>query len=195
MTDLRERVAEALTVRDGATYAAVRCPDPRLVDAVMVEVQRDLDELEARVERKMARLRQAGEVIDAAEADAARLAEAGEALAQALSPGYDSRYGSKGRKLIGREICEWESALAAHRERGKEASDPYVTLAFWECGHIEVDRGRSHACPLDVCGATYAAYAPVADEDVIRADERERLSARVYENGWCPTCGKKAVVT
>ena len=94
-----------------------------LADAITVEVQRDLDELEARVERKMARLRQAGEVIDAAEADAARLAEAGEALAQALSPGYDSRYGSKGRKLIGREICEWESALAAHRERGKEASD------------------------------------------------------------------------
>ena len=26
------------------------------------------------------------------------------------------------------------------------------------------------------------------DEAAIRADERERLSARVYENGWCPTC-------
>ena len=29
------------------------------------------------------------------------------------------------------------------------------------------------------------------DEAAIRADERERLSARVYENGWCPTCGTK----
>lgn len=27
-------------------------------------------------------------------------------------------------------------------------------------------------------------------EAAIRADERERLSARVYENGWCPTCGR-----
>ena len=31
--------------------------------------------------------------------------------------------------------------------------------------------------------------------EAARLDERERLSARVYENGWCPTCGKKAVVT
>ena len=29
------------------------------------------------------------------------------------------------------------------------------------------------------------------DEAAIRADERERLSARVYKNGWCPTCGTK----
>lgn len=31
--------------------------------------------------------------------------------------------------------------------------------------------------------------------EAARLDERERLSARAYENGWCPTCGKKAVVT
>ena len=30
------------------------------------------------------------------------------------------------------------------------------------------------------------------DEEAIRCDERERLSARVYENGWCPTCAHKA---
>lgn len=30
------------------------------------------------------------------------------------------------------------------------------------------------------------------DEAAIRADERERLSARVYENGWCPTCATPA---
>lgn len=29
-----------------------------------------------------------------------------------------------------------------------------------------------------------------AAEAAIRADERERLSARVYENGWCGTCGR-----
>lgn len=28
----------------------------------------------------------------------------------------------------------------------------------------------------------------MSDDEAIRADERERLSARVYENGWCPTC-------
>ena len=31
----------------------------------------------------------------------------------------------------------------------------------------------------------------MSDDEAIRADERERLSARVYENGWCPTCGTK----
>ena len=35
-----------------------------------------------------------------------------------------------------------------------------------------------------------AAEREATDEDAIRADERERLSARVYENGWCPTCAK-----
>ena len=95
-----------------------------------------------------------------------------------------------------RRIAAVEGVCPICAARPVPAPDsPPVTLAFWECGHIEVDRGRSHACPLDVCGATYAAYAPVADGDVIRADERERLSARVYENGWCLTCGKKAVVT
>ena len=28
--------------------------------------------------------------------------------------------------------------------------------------------------------------------DAARLDERERLSARVMENGWCPTCGRTA---
>jgi len=121
MPGLRERIAEALW--PASTFRLLTTGEQDRLDAVMVEVQRDLAELKARVERKMARLRQAGEVIDAAEADAARLAEAGDALAQALSPGYDSRYGSKGRKLIGREICEWESALAAHRERENQTND------------------------------------------------------------------------
>jgi hypothetical protein len=29
-------------------------------------------------------------------------------------------------------------------------------LAFWECGHVEVDRGKTHPCDgRDVCSATY----------------------------------------
>lgn len=36
-----------------------------------------------------------------------------------------------------------------------------------------------------------AASSDAPDEDAIRADERERLSARVYENGWCPTCAAR----
>lgn len=31
-----------------------------------------------------------------------------------------------------------------------------VVLAFWECGHIEVDDGTTHECDgRDVCSATY----------------------------------------
>lgn len=123
MTGLRERIAEALSeVIAGNHPAGVE----RIADAVMVEVQRDLDELEARVERKMARLRQAGEVIDAAEADAARLAEAldearkflwGYLRGEAGLP-FDEPY----------EACRnametLDAALSAHREREKEASD------------------------------------------------------------------------
>lgn len=140
VTDLRERIAEALTVRDGATYAAVRCPDPRLVDAVMVEVQRDLDELRAALvecaawagedvsdgpptsglcEWAVTAVREHREDSDAdarhyvaraeaAEADAARLAEA---LEWACPVSYDRR------------PERVATALAAHREREKEASD------------------------------------------------------------------------
>ncbi|HMS60646.1 MAG TPA: hypothetical protein PKD63_00080 [Solirubrobacteraceae bacterium] len=41
-----------------------------------------------------------------------------------------------------------------------------------------------------VAAARAAATPDPPDEAAIRADERERLSARVYENGWCPTCGR-----
>lgn len=95
VTDLRERIAEALSeVIAGNHPAGVE----RIADAVMVEVQRDLDELGARVERKMARLRQAGEVIDVAEADAARLAEA---LAEAPIP-----WGRVRERLLSDEAVE-----------------------------------------------------------------------------------------
>jgi hypothetical protein len=31
-----------------------------------------------------------------------------------------------------------------------------LTLAFWECGHVEVDQGKTHECDgRDVCSATY----------------------------------------
>jgi hypothetical protein len=36
-----------------------------------------------------------------------------------------------------------------------------VTLAFWECGYIEVDVGREHPCDgRDVCVASYRRYVP-----------------------------------
>lgn len=43
---------------------------------------------------------------------------------------------------------------------------------------IEPTEGSRHCAP--------------ATESSIRADERERLSARVYGNGWCPTCARPA---
>ena len=59
---------------------------------------------------------------------------------------------------------EMYPALAPHRAERRE-----VTEGEWVAG-------RAAASP------------DPPDEDAIRADERERLSARVYENGWCPTC-------
>ena len=118
MPGLRERIAEALDVFFVADVTTWNIGE--LADAVMVEVQRDLDELEARVERKMARLRQAGEVIDAAEADAARLAEALRTLADCpFTAGAEPVDLADYRRVV--EVVQ--AALAAHREREKEASD------------------------------------------------------------------------
>ena len=50
------------------------------------------------------------------------------------------------------------------------------------------------APPGDADRVTHGLVPPsvdLRDEDAIRRDERERLSARVYENGWCPTCAHK----
>lgn len=116
MPGLRERIAEALG------YPSFLSDDVKRVDVdrVMAVVQRDLDELEARVERKMARLRQAGEVIDVAEADAARLAEA---LAEARAYVFNRTQGDDWRAETAREVlARVDTTLAAHREREKEAS-------------------------------------------------------------------------
>lgn len=51
-----------------------------------------------------------------------------------------------------------EAAPLAGSARPAPEKPEAVVLAFWECGHVEIDRGVEHPCPLDVCRATYAPY-------------------------------------
>lgn len=47
-----------------------------------------------------------------------------------------------------------------------------IMLAFWDCGHVEVDNGREHACDgRDVCTATYERFVPGRDASTLTAEQ------------------------
>lgn len=50
--------------------------------------------------------------------------------------------------------------------------ESYFDLAFWECGHVEIDQGKTHACDgRVVCSST--------TRRVVLADRADELQAAV----------------
>ena len=71
------------------------------------------------------------------------------------------------------------------------SADRPMEIQFTEAngpgGWVQSDDHERAVAAAFAAGRAAASPDP-PDEDAIRADERERLSARVYENDWCPTC-------
>ena len=65
-----------------------------------------------------------------------------------------------------------------------DQSTPEIKTLF-ESAALYVYKGDEDIVPFSV-----AIQAVRDTEKRVRPDERERLSARVYENGWCPTCAR-----
>ena len=74
---------------------------------------------------------------------------------------------------------QWEDAFNEAVERRVRMLKAAELVESWSCC------GQTFTGTADFISGARSAH--VCD-DAIRADERERLSARVYENGWCPTC-------
>ena len=75
------------------------------------------------------------------------------------------------------ERCDGEGYIEIHDPNAAHADNP--------------DGSHDEYCP-DCCASGRAGFRKAAAliEQRARLDERERLSSRVHENGWCPTCAR-----